>query len=212
MKISFEQAENLLRRRMRTNQIIFSIAIALGIGAFACYILKTNSLIFIGLAFYFVFLGALNLPNINKCKSDINDYKKNNLVEITGKVLDLFPEKDSEKDSKNWYLFLETGEGNHYIEFAFPSKLSENITIEKNVKIKYTKQTQLPVEIEPVGLQTIETQSVETKTVEDQPIKSQSVDDQPVKAQSVETKLDKKVLQKQKQKKKQSKNKNKRNN
>jgi hypothetical protein len=174
MKISFEQAENLLRRRMRTNQIIFGVAIAMGVGAFVYYYTRNQSLLYIGLAFYFVCLGALNLPNINKCKSDINDYKKDNLVEVTGKVLDLFPERENEKSSKNWYMFLQTGESGEYVEFTCPEK-PEDIGIEKSVKVRYTKLTHLPIEIHPIEGEVIKTdEAIETvEAVE--PIKADDV-------------------------------------
>lgn len=178
MKISFEQAENLLRRRMRTNQIIFGLAIAMGVGAFLYYYTRNQSLLYIGLAFYFVCLGALNLPNINKCKSDINDYKKDNLVEVTGKVLDLFPERENAKDSKNWYMFLQTGDSGEYVEFTCPEKPEETITIEKSVKVRYTKQTLLPIEIQPIEGETVETIKADetTETVETvEPVKTDEV-------------------------------------
>lgn len=187
MKISFEQAENLLRRRMRTNQIIFGLAIAMGVGAFLYYYTRNQSLLYIGLAFYFVCLGALNLPNINKCKSDINDYKKDNLVEVTGKVLDLFPERENAENSKNWYMFLQTGDSGEYVEFTCPEKPEEAIAIEKNVKVRYTKQTLLPVEIQAIEGATVETvkadETVETTKTDEAIVSDENV--APAKADEV---------------------------
>lgn len=144
MKLSIEQAENLLRKKMRTNQIIFTVAIFLAMGVF----LYSRESMFLFMSLYFIILGALNLPAINKCKSDINDYKNNELKELTGKVLDLFPQKENDKENKLWYIFIQADEDSgEYVEFSLPQKLEENISINKIITIKYTKSTQLPVEI-----------------------------------------------------------------
>lgn len=144
MKLTIEQAENILRKKMKRNQLIFMSAIFLAIGVFV----YSREIMYLFMSLYFIILGALNLPAINKCKSDINDYKQNNLKEVTGKVIDLFPQKENEQENKIWYVFVQTNEGNgEYIEFSLPQKPEEVIAIDKNVKIKYTKSTQLPVEI-----------------------------------------------------------------
>lgn len=142
MELSHKEVVSMLKNKMQKSQIIFAIAVFMSIGV-AIY---SQAFIYLIMSLYFVLLGSLNLPNINKCKKDIHDYQNGEFKKIEGKILDLFPDKDNEQDG-DWILFLGVGEDGEFVEFTIPKKPEKNIVIDKEVTIKYTSKNHIPVEI-----------------------------------------------------------------
>lgn len=142
MKLDHKEVVLMLRGKMKKSQIIFAIAIFLGIGV-AIY---SQEVMYLLMSLYFILLGALNLPNINRCKQDIYDYKNGKLKQIDGKVLDLFPNKDNNQNG-DWIMFLGVGEGGEFVEFTLPKNPNGMVAIEKNVAVKYTSKNHIPVEV-----------------------------------------------------------------
>ena len=137
MELTLQQIEKTINKRLRTNQLLLAISIILAIGIVA---LKPSYLYW---SFYFMVIGALNLPNINKCKKDLNDYKKNELDSTQGKVLDLFPEKD---EDGSWIIFMEVEGQKDIKEFTLPIKPS--VEINSEVTVYHTKVLQIPTKLQ----------------------------------------------------------------
>lgn len=133
--------ESIIKKRMKLSQLLLlvSIVIAVGVGYWG---VKSNTNYYIW-AIYFLFIGALSLPTINRAKQDLSDFKKNILNQTEGRVLDIFPEK---KESGTWMMFVGHENTQKIDEFVFPSK--PEIVVESQIRVYHTKILKIPVRIE----------------------------------------------------------------
>jgi hypothetical protein len=106
MYLSNEQFDGLINKKLRTNQLLFYISVLI---ALTVFIFTQNPL----WSFYFLIIGALSLPNINKCKEDRKLVREEKFNIVTGKVLDVFLERE---EGVNWILFLEN-ENKNVLEY-----------------------------------------------------------------------------------------------
>lgn len=143
--------ETVLNKRMKMSRLLFgiSIGIAVIVGYFG---FKVDAVYYLW-AMYFVIMGALALPTINKCKSDMQDAKKLNLDSTLGKILDAFPEKEQEPNG-NWIFFIDVEGKSEVEEFAVPvnPSLKEN----EIIRINHTKILKVPVSVEKIVKPTIQ--------------------------------------------------------
>lgn len=135
-----KNVESTLKKKLKNSQILLSISIFIS-GIVVALGLATGSDYYIW-ALYFVLIGALTLPNINKSKKDLIDYKKNLLKETEGKVLDVFPEPDN---SGKWTIFLEVEGNENAVGFTFPSE--PKIELDSTIKVSHTIILNVPVKI-----------------------------------------------------------------
>lgn len=126
-----------IQHKLRLNQFLMFLCLVLTLGVIT--FLREH----LYLAVSFVLLASLSLPNINKCKGDIDKLMKNEPLVLKGKVVDYFPEASNDK-SKRWILFL-LGEDKKIKEIFFKTdvKLSEDDAVE----IKVTPSLKIPIEI-----------------------------------------------------------------
>lgn len=138
-----EVVEKQINKKLRNSQLLLvaSIMIAFSVALFGAL---TNQNYYLW-AMYFVIIGALTLPNINKCKKDLVDYKQNKIAVTEGKVVDIFPEKE---DEGNWILFLDVEGQKNISEFLFPQKPS--IEPNQTIKLVHTSVLNIPIQIEIV--------------------------------------------------------------
>lgn len=137
MELTLEDMEAIVRKRLRTNQILLGISIAI---ALVMFYLKG---IYIYWSLYFVLIGSLNLPTINKTKSDLHFFKKNEVDSTQGKVLDVFPEKE---DNGNWIMFLEVEGEKDPIEFVLSAK--PYVEVNNTVSISHTRLLKIPFKVQ----------------------------------------------------------------
>jgi hypothetical protein len=137
----YQQIETTIKKRLKTSQLLLLISVVIAGGV--AYLGATAGTSYYIWAMYFVVIGALSLPNINRCKKDLLDYNKNLISLTEGKVLDVFPEK--EEDGK-WIIFLDVEGQKDVVEFIIPTKPS--IQAETSIKVFHTNILKLPVRIE----------------------------------------------------------------
>ena len=104
MEYALERIEDIIKKKLRTNQLLLAISVLISL---SIVITNKNNVYW---ALYFAIIGALSLPNINNCKQDLLDYRKNKLISVTGNVLEIFPERNTENvndSNMNWIIFLE---------------------------------------------------------------------------------------------------------
>lgn len=139
MEITIKDYEKIIKDKLRNNQLLLILSVILGMGVF---IMNTENVYW---AMLFILIGALCLPNINKCKKDLRN-QKYGIIKITeGKVLDVFPEREGKEDS-NWIIFLEVPGKKKIGEFIVPIK--PEIEIDSNIKIYHTEAMHVPTKIE----------------------------------------------------------------
>lgn len=138
-----QNVETTLKSKLRNSQVLLGIAILISFIVVAVG-LMTGSNYYIW-ALYFVLIGALTLPNINKSKKDLIDYKKHLLTDTKGKVLDVFAETDN---TGKWTIFLEIDENTEPVVFTFPSKPS--VDVDTTIKISHTIIFKVPVQIQKI--------------------------------------------------------------
>lgn len=126
-----------IQKKLRFNQFLLFICLLSTLGSI---ILLSDKLYF---AVTFVLLASFSLPNINKCKMDIDKLMKNELETIEGKVVDYFPESESNK-SKRWILFLLDND-EQVTEIFF--KTDVNLKEKTHVTVKITPNMKIPVEL-----------------------------------------------------------------
>lgn len=136
-----QQIEGIIGKRLKKSQLLLMISVVIASGV--AYLGTQSGASYYIWAMYFVLIGALSLPNINKCKKDLIDYHKNILSHTEGKLLDLFPEK--EEDGK-WIIFLDVEGKKDIVEFIVPFK--PTLTSDSNVKVFHTNILKVPVKIE----------------------------------------------------------------
>ena len=90
MEYALERIEDIIKKKLRTNQLLLAISVLISL---SIVITNKNNVYW---ALYFAIIGALSLPNINNCKQDLLDYRKNKLISVTGNVLEIFPERNTE--------------------------------------------------------------------------------------------------------------------
>ncbi|WPS85397.1 hypothetical protein SMD22_01855 (plasmid) [Brevibacillus halotolerans] len=141
MQLSWEQFQHVINKKLRYNQLLLVISVVLAI---IFFFIQRGNLLWSG---YFLLIGSLSLPNINRCKEDIILFKNNKLKSEKGKVLDIFPEKES---GPNWIIFLEvdssTRKKDNLLEFIVPIKPS--VQEKQVVTVHYTPKMTIPVRIE----------------------------------------------------------------
>lgn len=140
LQLTLEQFEKVIHRKLKTNQLLLFISIIISL---AIFVLDRS---YVWWSLYFLLIGALSLPNINRCKEDRKLFKESKFKEVKGKVLDLFPEKDG---GQNWIIFLEEENTSKLQEFVVSVK--PNIEVEQFVVITYTPKMNIPVRIELVN-------------------------------------------------------------
>ncbi|PLS15072.1 hypothetical protein CVD28_24875 [Bacillus sp. M6-12] len=136
-----QQIENTIKKRLKTSQLLLFVSVVIAVGV--AFLAQNAGPSYYIWAMYFVVIGALALPNINKCKKDLIDYHKNVISHTEGKVLDLFPEKE---ESGKWIIFLDVEGKKDVVEFILPFKPS--IQPESTIKVFHTNILKLPVRIE----------------------------------------------------------------
>lgn len=135
------QLEQTIKKRLQTSQLLLFVSIA--IAGVVAFIGSNSGTMYYLWAMYFVVMGALALPNINRCKKDLLDYHKNLLTVTEGKVLDVFPEKE---ESGKWIIFMDVEGQKDVVEFIVPAKPS--LQNETTIKVFHTNILKVPVKIE----------------------------------------------------------------
>lgn len=136
MNLSHEEFEKIVHKKLRNNQLLLAISIFISLSIF---IISSDNVFW---SIYFLAIGALSLSNINHCKSDLKDFKNTDLEMVKGKVLDVFPENETEK---NWILFLEEENSSKIREFIVPFKPS--LQMEQECEAHYTPKMEILVKI-----------------------------------------------------------------
>lgn len=134
--------EKVISKKLKNNQLLLAISIGISLAI----ILYKRENVYIYWSFYFLFIGALNLPNINKCKKDLIEYKSNLISSVTGRVLDVFPEKD---ESGNWIIFLDIQGEKDIKEFIVSVK--PEVEIDNIAQIFHTNILKVPIKIEKIA-------------------------------------------------------------
>ncbi|MFF2531473.1 hypothetical protein ACFVS2_21435 [Brevibacillus sp. NPDC058079] len=141
MQLSWEQFQLVINKKLRYNQLLLVISIVLAV---IFFFVQRENLLWSG---YFLLIGSLSLPNINRCKEDIELFKNNRFASETGKVLDVFPEKEG---GSNWIIFLETDSSTNkkdqLLEFVVPAEPGVKET--QVVTVHYTPKMSIPVRID----------------------------------------------------------------
>lgn len=137
MEFKLDNIESVIKKKLKTNQMLLAISVCISIAVVYWRI------DYVYWALYFALIGALNLPNINKCKKDLIDYKNNYLSSVKGQVLDFFPETDDENG--NWILYLNVEGQKDIKEFV----ISSNVDIKVNslVEVFHTNLLHVPVKV-----------------------------------------------------------------
>lgn len=138
MNLTWEQFDGLVRKKLRTNQLLLFISIAIGITIF---IINSDSVLW---SLLFVCIGSLSLPNINKIKEDMKLFKSNQFKKTGGKVVDVFPETDG---GENWIIFLEESEKSKVIEFVVSG--NPNVSVNDDIIVHFTPKMKIPVKVVP---------------------------------------------------------------
>lgn len=136
MQLSYEEFESIINRKLKTNQLLLLASIAIAV---IIFIWDRN---WVWWSLYFLVIGALSLPNINKCKEDKKLFKENQFKSVQGKVLDVFPEKEG---GKNWIIFLQEENKHKILEFVVNTQ--PNVSIDQHIVITYTPRMNIPVQI-----------------------------------------------------------------
>jgi len=133
-----EQSETMIRKQLKISQLLLFVSILL---AGAVLLFSQDNYFW---ALYFVLIGAMSLPNINKCKKDLINIKENALLIVEGKVMDIFPEKDG---SDKWIVFIEEAETKKMHEFLLPGTVNE-LKEGTDVQLYYSEKLKLPITIQ----------------------------------------------------------------
>lgn len=141
--ITISEFEKIIQRKLKTNQLLLALSVVMGMSVF---FIKNNNAYW---AIAFIMIGSLCLPNINRCKEDLKNYKHGILGTTEGKILDSFPENENKQDGQ-WIIFLEIEGEKEFKEFIFPQ--NPNVEINSFVKIYHTKIMGIPVRIEPLDV------------------------------------------------------------
>lgn len=150
MELKLQEIKEILNEKMKKNKLLFISSIFSTCITIIYSLIFDFSLFYMGLSFYFLLLGVFTLPTINRCKSDLNDYKKGDTKEVIGTVIDVFKEIENNEDSKQ-FIFIKDTNTSKYLEFLCYFKLNEVVQEGVTVKIKYTKKTLLPLSIELIN-------------------------------------------------------------
>lgn len=147
MELKLEEIKLILNEKMKKNKMLFFASIFSTCITIIYSLMFDFSLFYMGLSFYFLLLGAFTLPIINKCKSDLNDCKKGDSIEVTGTIVDVFNEIENDECSKQ-FIFVKDLNTSKYLEFLCYFKLNDTVQEGVNVKVNYAKKTLLPLSIE----------------------------------------------------------------
>lgn len=137
MEFTLNNIESVIKKKLKINQILLAVSVFISL---AVVLWRID---YVYWSLYFALIGALNLPNINKCKKDLIDYKNNSLSSVKGQVLDFFPE--TEDENGNWILFLNIEGEKDVKEFV----ISSNVDIKVNslVEVFHTNLLHVPVKV-----------------------------------------------------------------
>lgn len=141
MEIKLHNIERFIYKKLRTNQLLLAISVIISVSV---VLIDTT---YVYWALYFAFIAALNLPNINKCKQDLSDYKKEILGTTKGTVMDFFPETNNPEE--NWILFLEVPEKKEIEEYIMSP--APDLKIGTEVEIYYTKLIHVPTKVKLIA-------------------------------------------------------------
>lgn len=141
--VTINEFEKIIQKKLKTNQLLLALSVIMGMTAF---FIENNNAYW---AMLFIAIGSLCLPNINRCKQDLKDYKHGILGTTEGKILDSFPENEN-KNNNQWIIFLEIEGKKGFKEFIFPQ--SPKLEINSFVKIYHTNIMGIPVRIEPLDV------------------------------------------------------------
>ncbi|MDF2880074.1 MAG: hypothetical protein K0R54_631 [Clostridiaceae bacterium] len=144
MELELEQIENVIKKKLKTNQLLLAMSILMSLTVF----LTNTDYVFWAIAF--ISIGALSLPNITKSKKDLIDYKNYKYSMTEGILIDMFPEK-KDVENGNWIIFIhEENKKKDYTEFVVMQ--NPNIAINSKIKIQHTKELSIPIKIEVIEL------------------------------------------------------------
>lgn len=138
MHLSLEQFEKIIQRKLKHNQILLAASVLI---ALVLFVIQNENVLW---SIYFLLIGALSLPNINRCKSDRKTFNEKNFEVSRGTVLDLFPETEN---GTNWIIFVDDPSSNKakVTEFVVPAKPEVNVG--DSVIIHFTPKMNIPVAV-----------------------------------------------------------------
>lgn len=136
MEITYEEFDQLIRQRLRLNQFLLFISIAISLTIF----IWRHDYVFWSL--YFLTIGSLSLYNINHAKYDRRSFQKGEFRSTQGVLIDVFPENDS---GKNWIIFLQEEDGK-IKEFLVPKK--PDVKLQQTCQCFYTPKNEILVKIQ----------------------------------------------------------------
>lgn len=150
MELKLLGIEQSILNKIKLNQVFLGICIFASIGV---VIWNIDYSIW---AMYLTLIGALNLPHINKCKSDLADYKKGVLKSTIGTILDVLTET-IEGETK-WTVFINSEDDKTPKEYSLSSNpnikengehilSAETLVIGSTLEIFYTKEIEQPVKL-----------------------------------------------------------------
>lgn len=139
MHLSLEQFEKIIQRKLKHNQILLAASVLI---ALVLFVIQKENVLW---SIYFLIIGSLGLPNINRCKEDRKTFNEKQFGVIKGTVLDLFRETEN---GKNWIIFIEDTSSNKakISEFVIQAD-QENLKVGDSVIIHFTPKMNIPVEV-----------------------------------------------------------------
>lgn len=141
MEIVNNTIEKEIKLQMKKSQILFWISVIVSIAV----VLYKRQYVYWG--FYFALLAVLALPNINKCKKDLYDFRRNFLSQTHGKAIDIFKEDENDENSK-WILILQDTNTNSEVDFVFA--FNPGVDAGEEICIYHTNILKIPVRVEKI--------------------------------------------------------------
>jgi len=132
---------NLIKKEKLLITILFIVSVISG----SVLIFLFDNILYFSIGFFCYFLAILCLPKINRAKQDIKDVGNLAFKEFNGKVEDIFPENESKEFCK-WIIIIRDDETGKLYEYLLNKKT--NLEAGLKVRIKITKNTKIPVQIE----------------------------------------------------------------
>lgn len=135
MNITLEEFEQYIHPRLRLNQRLLTLSVIISC---ALFLFNTGYVLW---SMYFLAIGSLSLFTINNCKTDRKHFRSGQLPAVNGKLVDLFPEDEKEK---NWIVFIQEADGK-VKEFTIPFK--PELELEKEYHGLYTPKLKMLVKL-----------------------------------------------------------------
>jgi hypothetical protein len=143
MDLTKEEIIRLIKKEKLLITILFFISTCFG----STLIFLSDNQIFLLVGLFCYMLAVLCLPKINGAKQDIQDTKNNIFDNFSGKVEDIFPEKEN-KETGRWIVLIQDNEGKKTYEYLLRNKI--NLAEGEQISIYTTKYTKIPTKIERV--------------------------------------------------------------